>query len=91
MGNIDLEKEKIRQANRENILKMYEDGLLSMEERNCFLESFWCITKKEIAELILKQNREKKPSMYPTPKTEEEKMIGPTKIYKIEPKRKKND
>ena len=38
----------IRLKNRENILSMYNDGLLTMEERNAMLISFWCITDVEV-------------------------------------------
>ena len=56
----------IRLKNRENILSMYNDGLLTMEERNAMLISFWCITDVEVKEAILERNRRENPDLYPT-------------------------
>lgn len=69
----------IRLKNRENILNMYDEGLLTMEERNSMLKSFWCITDVEIKEAILERNRRENPDLYPTPKKVD--MQAPVKVY----------
>lgn len=69
----------IRLKNRENILEMYDNGYLTMEERNSMLKSFWCITEAEIREAVLEKNRRENPDLYPTPKKVD--MQAPVKVY----------
>ena len=72
---------------RENILKLYDDGILNKVERDSWLISFGCYTAKEFSESILERKRKEKPDMYPTPKQYDPE--APVKVYVNNPKKKR--
>ncbi len=73
-----VEQEK-KNKTRENILRLYEEGILTKVERDSWLISFGCYTAKEFSESILERKRKEKPDMYPTPKQYDPE--APVKVY----------
>ena len=81
---MSIEEQEKKKKIRENILGLYEEGILNKVERDSWLISFGCYTAEEFKESILEKKRREKPSMYPTPKIYDPE--APVKVYTYKPK-----